>query len=187
MQIQYAKSKEELIQQMNDGKWNELLRRVKIKPGDFFYVPSGTIHALCEGTLVLETQQSSDTTYRVYDYDRRDVEGNLRNLHLEKAIEVTTVPHHDSVSESTVEEQGNVTITTFVESDFFSVYKWDIQGKAAFSCKDQYLLLSVIKGTGELIHNEERYELTKGSHLILPVGFGEFELDGECEIIVSHK
>jgi mannose-6-phosphate isomerase len=182
-----AQTKEELIEQMNKGKWNELLRRVKIKPGDFFYVPSGTIHALCEGTLVLETQQSSDTTYRVYDYDRRDADGNLRELHLEKAIEVTTVPHHDSVSESTVEEQGNVRITAYVESEFFSVYKWDVFGRAAFSSKDQYLLLSVIKGEGALIHNEERYEMKKGTHLILPVGFGEFELVGECEIIVSHK
>ena len=63
-----------------------LLQRIKIKPGDFFYIPSGTLHALCKGTLVLETQQSSDTTYRVYDYHRRDQEGNLRELYIEKAI-----------------------------------------------------------------------------------------------------
>ncbi len=181
-----AASKEELIKQINEGEWNNLLRRVKIKPGDFFYVPSGTIHALCEGTLVLETQQSSDTTYRVYDYDRRDADGNLRDLHLERAIEVTTVPHHDLVSESKVEEKGNVRITTFLESEFFSVNKWDVQGKASFSMNDQYLLLSVINGEGALIHHEEQYELKKGTHLILPVGFGEFEVDGECEIIVSH-
>ena len=181
-----ARSKEELVEQMNEGKWDELLRRVKIKPGDFFYVPSGTIHALCEGTLVLETQQSSDTTYRVYDYDRRDAEGNLRDLHLEKAIEVTTVPHQDAVSSPRVDERANMTITTFVESEFFSVYKWDLHGKASFSFNEQYLLLSVIKGDGVLMSNDKRYELKKGTHLIIPVGFGEFELDGNCELIVSH-
>jgi len=181
-----ARSKEELVEQMNEGKWDELLRRVKIKPGDFFYVPSGTIHALCEGTLVLETQQSSDTTYRVYDYDRRDAEGNLRDLHLEKAIEVTTVPHQDAVSSPRVDERANVTITTFVESEFFSVYKWDLHGKSSFSFNEQYLLLSVIKGDGILISNDEQYELKKGTHLIIPVGFGEFELDGNCELIASH-
>ncbi|PFP28655.1 mannose-6-phosphate isomerase, class I [Bacillus sp. AFS073361] len=181
-----AKTKEELIEQINDGKWNELLRRVKIKPGDFFYVPSGTIHALCEGTLVLETQQSSDTTYRVYDYDRRDAEGNLRELHLEKAIEVTTVPHQNAGVAPTVQEGENVTITTFVESDFFSVYKWEVSGKAAFAFHDQYLLLSVINGEGTLLHNGQPYGLKKGSHLIIPVGFGEFEVDGHCELIVSH-
>lgn len=181
-----AKSKEELIKQIQEGKWNELLRRVKIKPGDFFYVPSGTIHALCEGTLVLETQQSSDTTYRVYDYDRRDTAGNLRDLHLEKAIEVTTVPHQNAISTPRVVEHEKARVRTFVESDFFAVYKWDIHGKTSFSFEEQYLLFSVIKGEGSLLHNGKQYGLKKGTHFIIPVGFGEFELDGECEIIVSH-
>jgi mannose-6-phosphate isomerase len=181
-----AKTKEEFIQQINAGKWNDLLRRVKIKPGDFFYVPSGTIHALCEGTLVLETQQSSDTTYRVYDYDRRDAEGILRELHLEKAIDVTTVPHHETGVIPKVEERDQATITTFVKSEFFSVYKWAVDGKATFSSDDRYLLVSVIKGDGALVHAGERYSLKKGMHFILPVGFGEFELDGNAEFIVSH-
>lgn len=183
----HAQTREEFIEQMNAGKWNELLRRVKIKPGDFFYVPSGTIHALCEGTLVLETQQSSDTTYRVYDYDRRDADGNLRDLHLEKAIDVTTVPHLDTVIVPTVKAQGNTRISTFVESEFFSVYKWDVSGKSSFSCNDDYLLLSVIKGEGLLVHNDEKYRLNKGMHFIIPVGMGEFEIDGECELVVSHR
>ncbi|PLS03335.1 mannose-6-phosphate isomerase, class I [Neobacillus cucumis] len=181
-----AKTKEELQQQIREGKWSDLLRRVKIKPGDFFYVPSGTIHALCEGTLVLETQQSSDTTYRVYDYDRRDSDGNLRELHLEKAMEVTTVPHQDAVSERVVRENDKTRMTTYVESAFFSVYKWEVAGKSSFSFNDQYLLFSVIHGEGSLIHNGRRYDLKKGSHFILPVGFGEFEVDGNCEMIVSH-
>ncbi len=181
-----AKSKKELVQQINKGQWNKLLRRVKIKPGDFFYVPSGTIHALCEGTLVLETQQSSDTTYRVYDYGRRDSEGNLRELHLEKAIDVTTIPHQETGVTPKVEKRENVAITTFVESEFFSVYKWDVNGKAIFSTEQHYLLVSVVDGDGTLIHEGERYPLIKGSHFILPVGFGEFELDGNAQFIVSH-
>ncbi|PEA54099.1 mannose-6-phosphate isomerase, class I [Bacillus pseudomycoides] len=181
-----AQTKEELVEQINKGNWNELLRRVKIKPSDFFYVPSGTIHALCEGTLVLETQQSSDTTYRVYDYDRRDDNGNLRELHLEKAIDVTTVPYHNTAVPPKVEKKNNVIITTFVESEFFSVYKWDVKGEAIFSFNDQYLLLSVIKGDGVLVHNGDKYSLKKGTHLIIPVGLGEFEVDGDCELIVSH-
>jgi mannose-6-phosphate isomerase len=183
----YALSKEELVQQIKEGKWSELLRRVKIKPGDFFYVPSGTIHALCEGTLVLETQQSSDTTYRVYDYDRKDSAGNLRELHLEKAIDVTTIPHQDTGVAPSFQEQENVTITTFVDSEFFSVYKWEIHGRTLFPFNQQYLLLSVVKGEGSLVHNGEQYGLKKGTHLIVPVGFGEFEINGNCELIVSHS
>lgn len=73
-------------------EWNQLLHRVKVKPGDFFYVPSGTVHAIGKGILILETQQNSDTTYRLYDYDRRDSEGNLRDLHLESSIDVIETP-----------------------------------------------------------------------------------------------
>lgn len=180
-----ATTKEELIAQINDGNWDELLRRVKIQCGDFFYVPSGTIHAICEGTLVLETQQSSDTTYRVYDYNRRDVEGNLRHLHLEKAIAVTTVPHQDIATEPAVHKQGDATITTFVESEYFSVYKWEIDGEVEFNLQDTYYLLSVIEGAGTLIHNQKHYPLKKGTHLIIPVAIGNFQLTGQCQLIVS--
>ena len=182
-----AKSKEEFIELINEGRWNDLLRRVKIKPGDFFYVPSGTIHALCEGTLVLETQQSSDTTYRVYDYDRRDTGGNLRELHLEKAIAVTTVPFQEEKVTPKIEEWENVTIITFVESEHFSVYKWKIHSHAYFFYEHKYLLMSVINGYGTLFHNGQRYSIAKGIHLIIPVGFGEFSIEGNCSLIVSHK
>lgn len=182
-----ASSKEELVEQVNEGKWSELLRRVKIKPGDFFYVPSGTIHALCEGTLVLETQQSSDTTYRVYDYNRRDADGHLRELHLEKAIDVTTVPHQGTVTTPVIEEKAHAAVTTFVESEFFSVYKWQVYGQSTFSSEKDYLLLSVINGEGTLLHQGTKYKLKKGTHFILPVGFGDFDIAGECELIVSQS
>ena len=78
---------------VDQGEWDKLLRRVKVKAGDFVYVPSGTIHAIGKGIVILETQQSSDITYRVYDYDRTDAAGNTRELHLERSIQVTTVPH----------------------------------------------------------------------------------------------
>ena len=73
--------------------------KVQLKQGDFFYVPSGTMHAIGAGIMVLETQQSSDTTYRVYDFDRKDDQGNLRELHLEKSIDVLI-----SVSQPTVDQ-----------------------------------------------------------------------------------
>jgi mannose-6-phosphate isomerase len=182
----HAQTKEEFIEMVNEGKWNHLLRRVKIKPGDFFYVPSGTIHALCEGTLVLETQQSSDTTYRVYDYDRQDDQGNLRELHIEKAVEVTTVPHEETPIFPKVEKKEDATITTFVESSFFSVYKWEVKGSVTFSADDHYLLLSILDGDASFHHDGQSYALTKGKHLIVPVGMGDFEINGECQIIVSR-
>jgi mannose-6-phosphate isomerase len=181
-----AASKEELAAQIKEGNWEELLGRVKIKPGDFYYVPSGTIHALCQGTLVLETQQSSDTTYRVYDYDRIDDEGNKRELHLEKAIEVTTVPHVAEKTNPTSFQESGVNITTFIESLFFSVYKWEIETTATFTPSRHYLLCSVIKGEGLFVQNGETFPLKKGTHFLLPTDSEAFEIQGPVELIVSH-
>ncbi|MED1471940.1 hypothetical protein P4U62_27010 [Bacillus salipaludis] len=98
----------------------------------------------------------------MYYYERRDTEGNLRDLHLEKAIEVTTVPHQDMVTTPKVEEKDQAAITTFVESEFFSVYKWAINGKSTFSFDEQYLLVSVIEGEGTLNMMESSILCRKG-------------------------
>ena len=181
-----AQSKEEFASMIEKGEWNDLLRRVAIKPGDFFYVPSGTVHALCEGTLVLETQQSSDTTYRVYDYDRTDQNGQKRELHIEKSIDVSTVPHKDAEVQITKTVKAGAELTTFVETEFFSVYKWDISDKTSFQQGHPFMLFSVINGEGALKMNEGKYPLVKGTHFILPSDTGNFVLEGNLSLIVSH-
>ncbi|WP_127534577.1 mannose-6-phosphate isomerase, class I [Paenibacillus kobensis] len=182
-----AGSREELVRMIQDGQWNELLTSVPVKAGDFFYVPSGTIHALGKGIVVLETQQSSDTTYRVYDYDRKDKQGNLRELHLDKAIDVTTVPQaYVPVSYSTREAEG-LTAVSFVSNDFFTVERWDVNGTSQLPASSKYHLFSVIEGSGSLLVSSERYELRKGDHFILPVGFGPYMLDGRLQLIVSNE
>ncbi|MCY8426820.1 mannose-6-phosphate isomerase, class I [Bacillus vallismortis] len=182
----HASTKEEFKRTMESGDWNGLLRRLKIKPGDFFYVPSGTLHALCEGTLVLEIQQNSDTTYRVYDYDRCDDKGQKRTLHIEKAMEVITIPHTDTIHTPAVEEVGNAQVTVYVQTDEFSVYKWRIKGRAVFPSYQTYLLGSVLKGSGRIVMNDIQYECNTGAHFILPAHFGEFSIEGTCEMMISH-
>ncbi|WAA09289.1 mannose-6-phosphate isomerase, class I [Fervidibacillus albus] len=181
-----AKTKEEFVRQIEEGNWDQLLRRVPIKQGDFFYVPSGSIHALCEGTLVLETQQSSDTTYRVYDYDRTDANGNKRELHLDKAIDVTTVPHRDPQLNITTEKREGAEITTFVQANYFSVYKWDITGDFHYDQTHPFLLMSVLSGAGSLEVNGKSYPLEKGDHFVIPATIDQLMMKGELELIVAH-
>lgn len=181
-----AQTKEEFSEMVQAGKWNDLLRRVAIKPGDFFYVPSGTIHALCEGTLVLETQQNSDTTYRVYDYDRVDVHGEKRELHLDKAIEVSNVPHEDAELHIEQKVESGAVITKFVDDIYFAVYKWDIKHEASFNQNQCFQLVSVIEGEGMIITEDSRVSIQKGDHFILPHGMWNFIIQGEVTCIVSH-
>ncbi|MED1441234.1 mannose-6-phosphate isomerase, class I [Aeribacillus composti] len=181
-----AKTKEELVRMIEEGRWDDLLQRVKIKLGDFYYVPSGTIHALCKGTLVLETQQNSDTTYRVYDYDRTDDNGNKRELHLEKAIDVITVPHTATKVEPKTEEKQGATITTYVQAPYFSVYKWSVNGIFRVTRDKPFLLCSVLSGSGKLKTAQGEHPFKKGDHFLIPATIDTFEISGETNIIVSH-
>jgi len=79
-----AKTKEEFNDKINDEQWQELFIEEEVKAGDFFYIPAGTLHAIGEGILIYEVQQNSDTTYRVYDYDRVDKDGNpIKNARID--------------------------------------------------------------------------------------------------------
>lgn len=182
----HAHSHEELNQMIEEGKWDDLLRRVKVKPGDFFYVPSGTIHAIGGGIMILETQQSSDTTYRVYDYDRTDDEGNTRPLHIKQSVDVTTVPHIDPEPEQTTIDKKGATITTLVSNEFFTVQEWKVDGEATFEAEGLYTLVSVLDGEGTLTTHKKSYSIKKGSHFILPNDTKEWQLEGTLHIIASY-
>lgn len=181
-----AKSREELRQQIEKKEWDKLLTKVPVKAGDFFYVPSGTMHAIGSGILILETQQSSDTTYRVYDFDRKDAKGNLRELHLEKSIDVLNIGAPANSRPVTL-KADDLTSTLLVASDFFAVYKWEVSGKVDIEKTAAYLLVSVLAGRGVLTVDGETYPIAKGDHFILPSDVEAWTFEGQdLEMIVSH-
>lgn len=181
-----AKSKEELCEQIESKNWDQLLTKVKVKAGDFFYVPSGTMHAIGSGILILETQQSSDTTYRVYDFDRKDDAGNLRELHLEKSIDVLNIGEPAN-SRPVNLQVDNLSSTLLVANDFFAVYKWELTGQADFTKTADYTLNSVLNGQGQLTVDGQVYPIHKGDHFILPSDVASWKLEGhDLELIVSH-
>lgn len=90
-------SKQEFIEEMEQNNWDRILHRFPIHKDDSFCVRSGTIHAICKGTLLLEIQQSSDVTYRLYDYDRK-YKGKHRELHIDKALDVISFPSNPVTS-----------------------------------------------------------------------------------------
>ena len=182
----HATSKEELEKMLHGQEWEMFLRRKKVKAGDFVYVPSGTIHAIGKGIVILETQQSSDITYRVYDYDRTDASGQKRDLHLDRSIEVTTVPHQDMETEQTDLTVGGLTTKTLTEADYFTVYHWQLNGEVSMTLEHDFLQVSVTEGKGTITIDEKVFPIEKGSHFILPHGVGEYQLSGEAELIVSH-
>ncbi|GGB43608.1 mannose-6-phosphate isomerase, class I [Lentibacillus populi] len=182
----HAKSKEELASRMNNGEWDKLLKHVSVKAGDFIYVPSGTIHAIGKGIVILETQQSSDITYRVYDYDRVGADGHKRELHLERAKEVITVPYQQAVPRQQEETLGDLTVKKLVEEKYFSVYHWMLNGETVRNQDQDFLQVSVINGSATMKIDGKAYNLVKGNHFILPHGIKEYEIAGKAEFVLSH-
>ncbi|MCL2559972.1 MAG: mannose-6-phosphate isomerase, class I [Turicibacter sp.] len=180
-----AATKEEMQQMIEAGQWEQFLRRQPVAKGDFFYVPSGTIHALCKGTIVLEVQQSSDTTYRLYDYDRQDEDGNLRDLHIAKSIAVSTVPHTPvNPVPVIVTETDELKIVELVNNDFFAVAKYTISGTVihGFAKPDTYALISVVEGQGSI----EGKPVKKGDHLLVAAQAGALTFAGSFEAVVAQ-
>lgn len=180
-----AKSKEELKRLIESGKWDKLLKYVDVKAGDFFYVPSGTIHAIGKGIVVLETQQSSDTTYRVYDYDRLDSIGQKRELHIEKSIDVITVPHFVPSFKVVEETNSHSKIKTLLLNEYFNVFSWEIFGKTHFNQYSTYSLVSVVSGDGKIKIMNKKYSISAGDHFIIPANISSWIISGELHCICS--
>ena len=176
-----AKTKEELEQMIHEGRWKEFIREIPIKPGDFIQIDPGTVHAIKGGLMILETQQNSDITYRVYDYDRLS-NGKPRELHVEKSIDVITVPAksvEDSVKSAAHVEKNK--LNELYSCQYYKVFKIELDGKMEFEQEYPFLIMSVLEGDALL--NGQR--IKKGDHFILPNGYGKVELQGNLEIIAS--
>ncbi|HLR60673.1 MAG TPA: mannose-6-phosphate isomerase, class I [Pseudogracilibacillus sp.] len=182
----YAKTKEELTNLIDTGKWEDLLQEVPVKKGDFFYVPSGTIHAIGANVVILEIQQSSDITYRVYDYDRKDDQGDKRELHLDKAKEVTQVPHQMMKGQAKKEETSDYTIEQLIQEQYFTVSHWNIHGSLIYDMKEDYLQVNVLEGKAKLIIDNEEITIEAGQHFIIPHTVEQFVIKGDINMMVSH-
>lgn len=183
-----AQSKEEFAQLVSQGKWDQLLTKVPVKAGDFFYVPSGTVHAIGGGVMVLETQQSSDTTYRLYDWDRKDEKtGQSRELHIKDSLACSQVPFQAPKLTRKTSFCGQTKVTEFVNSKFFSVYRWENhQNQGDFQNKNHdYWLVSVIAGQGQINLGDKTYALKKGTHFIIPSTVTNWTLGGDFTMIAS--
>lgn len=175
-----AKDKDELRQMISENRWDELIRVRPIKKGDFFQIEPGTVHAIKAGTLILETQQSSDVTYRLYDYGRLQ-NGKPRELHIEKSIDVIGCPHKEQSSERETTKNGGAKTELMVSCPFYTVEKTELNGTAVFDTDGKYRLCSIIEGEGSI----DGTAVKKGDHFILPSGYGEYSLTGSMALISS--
>lgn len=176
-----AKSKEELAEMIHQEKWNELIRVIPIQKGDFFQINPGCLHAIKGGTLLIETQQSSDVTYRVYDYDRLQ-NGKPRELHVQQSIDCINAPHKDYNEERIVHNGDGIRSEVFVKCPFYTLEKWDVDGEYQFENEKPFINASVIEGNGMI----NGLEIKKGDHFIIPATLKACNIQGTLTIMASY-
>lgn len=179
-------TKEEFARRIQDNTLLEICNVVPIHKGDVFFIEAGTLHAIGEGALIAEIQQSSNSTYRVYDYGRLGKDGQPRPLHIEKALAVTklTTETHDAKPLARFPYFADFKQTILEECDLFKVTHFEIQGQCPLVAHmDTFHSILVTEGHLALNYLSESIALEKGQSVFIPAGFGEYILSGCGEVL----
>ena len=165
-------TKDELKAAIKSGTLTDLLNRVPVHSGDVFFIPSGTVHAIGAGILICEIQQNSNTTYRVYDYDRKDKNGQTRPLHIEKALEVSDLK---KTGPAKPPKKGSDVV--LAKCEYFTVRKITANGDHEIDIsKSSFHSLIAVKGAGSLEINGETVNFIKGDSIFIPAQDGKYRV-----------
>lgn len=170
---------------IEDNTLMNVLNSVSIKKGDLFFIEAGTVHAIGKGALIAEIQQNSNSTYRVYDYGRVGADGKPRELHIDKAVDVskTEPPKYEIKPFGEKETVAGGTAQLLTKCDLFTVNHYDITSKMVFEADGaSFNHVLVLDGTGKI--NNAPFK--KGDSFYVPAGFGKYEICGNAEIIITN-
>ncbi|MCG1114466.1 class I mannose-6-phosphate isomerase [Staphylococcus epidermidis] len=182
----YAKSRDEFEEQLEQGTFENYLRTIQVQPGDFYFIPAGTIHSIGAGIMAYEVMQSSDISYRIYDYHRKTDNSEERELNIDKALDVINYSNElpNITPQNEVIENHNC--THIVSSDFFTMVKWDISGTLNYMKPREFCLVSVLDGQGKLIVDGDIYDISKGSNFVLTSEDLDSVFEGDFKLIISY-
>ncbi|MDD6022444.1 MAG: type I phosphomannose isomerase catalytic subunit [Acutalibacteraceae bacterium] len=177
-------TKEEFEEAVRDNKLTDLVNRVKVKKGDVFFIKAGTLHAICRGIMIFEVQQSSNVTYRVYDYGRLQ-NGKPRQLHIEKALDVTDRRRSQvSQANNQTTDHGSYSQTQLVACDIFTLSRLDVRTEAPVEADESsFMSLVCVDGNGVLMAGDDAVTLYKGDSLFLPAGMGKCKILGKVCVL----
>lgn len=176
--------KEEFKQAIESNTLLDVLNVVEVKKGDMFFIEAGTVHAIGKGALIAEIQQNSNSTYRVYDYGRLGKDGKPRELHIQKAIDVskTEPAKYGTKPFGKKEEISGGTRQMLTECPLFSVYNYELCGKVELNANEEsFNHILVVDGSGKIAGREFK----KGDSFFVPANYGNYEIDGNGEFILT--
>lgn len=179
-------AKEEYLKSLSNHTLPNLLNTEKVRKGDCFFIPAGTVHAICKGCFIAEIQQTSDITYRIYDYDRRDKNGNPRELHTELATDVINFSEQKEHSIHYHQHENHT--EELVSCKYFTTnyLKFDKEIEKDYIKQDSFVIYMCLEGTFNLIYNvDQSVEVKKGETVLIPACLKEIFLipEKEAEIL----
>lgn len=169
-----------------EGRIMDCLQEVEVSAGDSFYIPAGTVHALCAGVLVAEIQQNSDTTYRLYDYDRPGLDGKPRELHIEHSLNVTVYGDSGATRLKTNASAPNEWLR-LASSPYFVVEKGTANGSWKLATSpESFAIIVVCDGSGTLMWDGGSLDVGRGDCFLLPASLGSYSLNGQLTVLRSY-
>ncbi len=175
-------SKDDYLDALDNDKVEDLLQRVPVKKGDVFFIPAGLVHAIGKGIVVAEIQESSDITYRIYDYKRTDDQGNERELHTEQALDV--INFSASKQPRTNYQPLLNEITPLVTCDYFTtnMLKFDHAVTRNYATLDSFVAYMCLEGDFVIDFEGEKTVVNKGDTVLIPASIDELGLIPEGNV-----
>ncbi|KAB1157131.1 type I phosphomannose isomerase catalytic subunit [Flavobacterium luteum] len=171
----------EYIENLENKTVLSILNDVKVKAGDVFFLETGTVHAIGAGLLVAEIQQTSDITYRIYDFDRVDAQGNTRELHVDLALEAINYNKTETKKEYTRIANASNKI---VNCDYFTTNFIPLDGIISVDKNgNSFTVYMCVDGFFEIVANETFYHYKKGDTVLIPASLTEYKLSGKGSIL----
>lgn len=182
-------TKEDFINACKENRIETVLNEIKVKKGDVINIPAGLIHAIGSGILLFEIQQNSDTTYRVYDWDRMDLDGNKRELHIEKSLEVIDFEgkHLKEKVEGIKIKSKGYAITHYIANNYFILDKINVETSFKRNKnKDIFELFMCIEGEARIDCKTNSIKVVAGDSFMIPACITEYTITGECELLRAY-
>ncbi|MBR1750652.1 MAG: class I mannose-6-phosphate isomerase [Ruminococcus sp.] len=175
-------SKDEFAARIKDNTLLEVTQNVPVHKGDVFFIEAGTLHAIGKGILIAEIQQNSNTTYRIYDYGRVGKDGKPRELHVEKAKDVTRLAPAKQYPDTPAEQKDGYTSKLMASCDYFTTFVLDIDSKAELDADEgSFNSILILEGEGTV----GDVPFKKGDSVFITAGTGSYTVNGKCKAILT--
>jgi mannose-6-phosphate isomerase len=172
---------EEFLENLNKKTLLNILDAKKVKKGDVFFLETGTIHAIGAGNVIAEIQQTSDITYRIYDFDRVDANGNTRELHVDLALEAI---NYDVVQSQKVYDTIENISNKIVHCNYFTTNFMPLEGSVnVIKDKESFTVYMCVDGNFGIVYDEQSYSYLKGDTVLIPAEMNDYQIFGKASLL----